>query len=103
MASVDAIPQGARFRLDPQVDVDTLDVPPFTKLLARAAQRYGIYVRDTSPVVILYAEDPLSIGSDPWIKAMAPAPWDVLRAFPWDKLQVTRTKLRQASGRPVQR
>jgi hypothetical protein len=88
--AVDAIPAGARFRLDPRVDVDSLDVPPFTRMLARAAQRYGIYVRDTSPVVTFYAEDPAGIGSDPWSGAIRPSAPEVLQAFPWHDLQVTR-------------
>jgi len=98
-----AIPAGARFRLDPKFDVDALDAPPFTKLLARAAQRYGIYVRDTSPTVVLYAEDPAAIGSDPWKAAITPSPAEVLRAFPWDHLQVTKMDLYTYSGQRVKR
>ncbi|MBE2317968.1 hypothetical protein DVA67_018450 [Solirubrobacter sp. CPCC 204708] len=101
--SVDAIPQGARFRLNPAFDVDALQAPAFVKLLARAAQRYGIYVRDTAPVVIFYAEDPASIGSDPWLKAMEPAAWEILRSFPWRELQVTRTQLWTHSRQRVAR
>lgn len=98
-----AIPGGARFRLDPRVDVDKLDVPPFTKMLARAAQRYGIYVRDTSPSVTFYGEDPASIGSDPWPKAIAPSAPEVLRAFPWKDLQVTQMDLWTYSNQRVNR
>jgi len=98
-----AIPAGARFRLDPRIDVEALKVPPFTRMLARAAQRYGIYVRDTSPAVIFYAEDPASIGSNPWVDAIQPSAPEVLRAFPWKDLQVTRMDLRTGSGERLQR
>jgi hypothetical protein len=101
--SAPAIPAGARFRLDPRVDVDALDVPPFTRMLARAAQRYGIYVRDTSPVVTFYAEDPASIGSDQWAKAIVPSAPEVLRAFPWKDLQVTRMELWTYSNQRIHR
>jgi hypothetical protein len=98
--AADAIPQGARFRLDPSVDVDALDLPPFTAMLARAAQRYGIYVRDTSPNVTLYGQDPVNLSPDPWPTAV-PSMSAALRAFPWDRLQVMQTTLLSAGGKPV--
>lgn len=98
-----AIPAGVRFRLDPKLDVDALDAPEFTKLLARAAQRYGIYVRDTSPAVVLYAEDPVAIGADPWARAITPSGPEVLRAFPWNRLQATKMDLWTYSGQRVKR
>jgi hypothetical protein len=99
----DAIPQGARFRLDPTVDVDALGLPPFTAMLARAAQRYGIFVRDTSAVVTLYAEDPTPLGENPWAEAIKPSAPEVLRAFPWERLQVMRMDLRTYGGKRVAR
>jgi hypothetical protein len=99
----DAIPQGARFRLDPAVDVEALDLPPFTAMLARAAQRYGILVRDTSAVVTLYAEDPTPLGENPWAQALDPSASEVLRAFPWDRLQVMRMDLRTYGNKAVSR
>ncbi len=96
-----AIPQGARFRLDPGVDVDSLAAPSFTKMIARAAQRYGIYVRDTSPVVTLYAQDPSNLGANAWPASITPSPAAVLQAFPWDRLQVTPMHLFTYSGKSV--
>ena len=88
-----AIPQGARFRLDPALDIDAMHLPRFTAMMARAAQRYGIFVRDTSPTVTFYAQDPLTMGSDPWPKAITPSPPEVLRSFPWEHLQVVHMDL----------
>jgi hypothetical protein len=99
----DAIPQGARFRLDPGLDVDALDLPPFTAMLARAAQRYGIIVRDTSAVVTLYGEDPTPLGENPWAQALKPSASQLLRAFPWDRLQVMQMDLRTYGNKPVSR
>jgi len=99
----DAIPQGARFRLDPNVDVDALGLPPFTAMLARAAQRYGIIVRDTSAVVTLYGEDPTPLGENPWAAALEPSASEVLRAFPWDRLQVMQMDLRTYGNKRVER
>ena len=96
-----AIPQGARFLLDPSLDVTSLGLPGFTAMLARAAQRYGIYVRDGSPVVTLYAQDPSNLRANPWPEAFRRSSSELLRAFPWDKLQVLPMDLRGYSGRRV--
>jgi hypothetical protein len=72
-------------------------------MLARAAQRYGILVRDTSAVVTLYAEDPTPTGGNPWAEAIKPSAAGVLRAFPWDRLQVMRMDLRTYGNKPVER
>ena len=55
----DCLPEGAHLRLDPGLDLSTLSLPPITRMLADAAQRYGMIVRDrTSHAVGFYAEDP---------------------------------------------
>ncbi len=46
----DCLPQGARLRLDPAVDIEALGLHPVAKTLARAAQEYGIIVRDRTRV-----------------------------------------------------
>ncbi len=58
----DAIPEGARFRLDPRLDLGRLDLPPVVLAIARAAQRYGIVLRDRSSTVAFYAEFPGGTG-----------------------------------------
>ncbi len=41
-----AIPEGTVFRLDPQLDIASLHLPRIIQMMAEAAQRYGIIVRD---------------------------------------------------------
>jgi len=85
-----AIPEGTRFRLDPDLDVESLPASPFVKMLARAAQEHGMVVRDTAGSVALFGEDPTPTGSDPW-SAVWQGGWpnQVLRGqFPWSRLQV---------------
>ena len=76
-------------------------LPRFTAMLAKAAQRYGIIVRDTSPVVTLYAQDPSNLGTNPWVTAITPSAPAVLDAFPWDRLQLMRMRLYTYSGQRV--
>lgn len=98
--SPDAIPEGAHFRLDPTLDLNSLDMPPFTRMMAEAAQRYGLIVNDrTLSVVTFRAEDPSPLmragqpnpyppmWTDPET-GKALIPWQLLAAFPWADLQL---------------
>jgi hypothetical protein len=88
-----AIPEGTRLRIDPALDLAALNLPAPVLAIARAAQRYGIVVRDRADAVAFYAEDPASIGSDPYPgllgsdypfrlqRLMAQFPWEHLQAF----------------------
>lgn len=97
--SVDAIPEGARFRLNPALDINSLNLPPFTKMMAVAAQKYGIIVNDrTLSSIAVRGEDP-----SPLIRAGLPnpytnlykdatgktlAPYQLMAKFPWSQLQL---------------
>jgi hypothetical protein len=90
-----AIPEGARFRLDPTLNIDALNLPPMTRMMAKAAQRYGMIVRDqTGHAISLFAENPAQYGTDPYTLPGgfygSPNPIAVMRAFPWDRLQLLK-------------
>jgi hypothetical protein len=89
------LPEGARLRLDPDLDLDSLDLPPAARTIAEAAQKYGVIVRDrTYHATAFYAEDPTPTGSDPYPKMFNwQLPSEVLLAFPWDRLQVMKMHL----------
>jgi hypothetical protein len=83
-----------RFRVDPRLDIAALHLPPIVRMLAEAAQRYGLVVRDKSANVTFYAEDPTPLGSNPYA---GPAgffggqyPNRLLERFPWSRLQALR-------------
>ena len=73
-------------------------------MIARAAQEYGLIVRDqTHHAIGLYAEDPLPLGKNPYYTHGVPAPagpfegqwpYALLARFPWNRLQVLLTSLR---------
>lgn len=91
--SPDAIPEGARLRLDPSVDVDALDMTPLGKAIARAAQQYGFLVVDTAGAVAVMAEsgqpEEQQTGVDPWDEILGDTPeYEQLRNFPWDRVEV---------------
>jgi hypothetical protein len=88
-ASPLAPPMGSILRLPASLNVDALAAPAYTKMLARAVQRYGMVLQDRSSKVAFYAEHPKPGAPDPYGAIFAPAnESDVLRTFPWDKLQV---------------
>ena len=45
-ASALSLPEGAHLRLEPGLDLAALHLPRLTLMMAEAAQRYGIYVRE---------------------------------------------------------
>jgi len=90
-----ALPEGARLRLDPALNLDRLNLPPVTQMIATAAQRYGIVVRDRAGVVAFYAQDPTPTGSDPYPGIFRNRyPDELLASFPWGRLQVLKLQVR---------
>jgi hypothetical protein len=100
----DAIEEGTRFRLPASLDLDSLGLTPYGKIVARAIQRYGAVVVDRScalgqtcfgpeaeskAAVAFYAEQPPNMSADPWrAKFGSRFPYGALANFPWDKVQV---------------
>lgn len=98
--SANAIPEGAHFRIDPNLDLSKLSMPPITRMIAQAAQTYGLIVNDqTGATVGFRAEDPT-----PLMRTGAPNPYGTyfanpatgqyvyptqfLASFPWSHLQL---------------
>jgi hypothetical protein len=84
------LPEGARVRLDPSLDIAALQLPRFVRLIASAAQRYGMVVRDqTHQAISLFAENPNPAAGDPYTKIFAgKTRSQLLSRFPWDRLMV---------------
>jgi hypothetical protein len=84
-----AIPEGTRFRLDPSLDLRSLNLSPPMLTIARAAQTYGMYVTDRGGAVALEVEQPTGRKRDPYSALFeGRSPADLMATFPWDKLQV---------------
>lgn len=54
---VEFIPEGARLQLDPKLDLDSLNLSPATKIVAKAMQKYGMYVGDNSSDFTIYFQN----------------------------------------------
>jgi hypothetical protein len=83
-----AIPEGTRFRLPASLDLSKLALPPVTRMIAVAAQKYGIIVRDHAGSVAFYGEDPTPTGNYLMKSLLGTlSPGQALSYFPWSKLQ----------------
>jgi hypothetical protein len=99
-SAANAIPEGARFRLPASLNLATINMPPITRMIAQAAQTYGLIVNDqTGASVGFRAEDPT-----PLMRQGQPNPYKttyfktstgvyqdpnfLLASFPWAYLQL---------------
>ena len=69
-----------------------------TKAMAKAAQRYGMIVRDqTAHAISFFAENPSQSLTNPYTGTGGlyggPDPTRVIQAFPWDRLQLVKMDL----------
>lgn len=92
-----ALPEGAHLRLAPTLDLAALHLPRVTLMIAEAAQRYGLFVRDYAPDVTFYAQDPIPTGTNPYAGPTGyfegQSPRELLANFPWSHLQVLKMHL----------
>ena len=51
------IPMGGRIQLDPAINVDTLNLTPACKIIAKALQEYGAFNGDYAGATVLYADN----------------------------------------------
>jgi hypothetical protein len=80
--------QGLRFRIKPSVDIASLGLSPQAEVIARALQRYGMYLGDNGGHTTLKLEDTrASGGRQRWALAssalcklpLTPQYWDVIK------------------------
>lgn len=87
--------------LDPKLDLAALHLPRLTLMIAEAAQRYGIFIRDRAGSVAFYAQDPTPTGTNPYqgphgyFEGRAPS--QLLVSFPWSHLELLRMDLHNIS------
>jgi hypothetical protein len=87
-----ALPEGARLRIDPRVDLATIPMSPLVRMMAVAGQKYGIVIRDrTYSTNAFVGEEPQPGQTNPFEAALDDRyPDAALKAFPWDRLQLMR-------------
>lgn len=95
--SLSSLPEGAHLRLEPSLNIASLSLPPITRMIAEAAQKYGIFVRSKAGNVDFYAQDPTPTGANPYTGPTGyfegKLPYQLLASFPWSSLQLLQMEL----------
>ncbi|MCF6148081.1 MAG: hypothetical protein E3K37_05425 [Candidatus Kuenenia sp.] len=87
-----ALPEGARLRLDPSLDLDSLGLTPAEKTIAKALQKYGMYLVDNGGEsgISIYAVDSRSVLTNPYEGLLPDEDYPELSGIPLDKFQVLK-------------
>lgn len=93
---------GARFRLDPSINISSLGLNSAGQAIARAAQTYGFVVWNGGSTVGITAENPISLTTrgltNPYTGALS---GNFMAGFPWDKLQALPADYGQSADTPA--
>jgi len=86
-----ALPEGARLRLDPTLDLSSLSLTPVEMIIAKAMQDYGIILFDDGSFgVSIEAIDPDSTLTNPYADSFGDTDFPELPNIPLDRLQLLK-------------
>jgi hypothetical protein len=89
-----ALKEGSLLQLDPRIDVSALAIPDWQKTIARALQRYGMYLVDEGGSLSLGAENPINRG-DLWAEVGLQGDSALFAPeFPWSAMRVLQPRPR---------
>ncbi len=86
----DAIPEGARLQLDPDLNLDTLGLTRYERIIAEAAQKYGMILADNGGGVELQAVHPMSYDHDAYAGTLPDRRYVYLNNIPLDRFEVLK-------------
>jgi hypothetical protein len=86
--SINSLPIGAHIQLNPNINVASLNLPTWEKVIATALQQYGAYVTDTGGSLAVEAESNLGRTYDAWANAGVPSTAPSLANLPWSSMHV---------------
>ncbi|GJF07456.1 hypothetical protein PSD17_64030 [Pseudonocardia sp. D17] len=84
-----ALPEGARVRLDPSLNLASLGLNKYELTIATAMQKYGMILGDTSGGFTVYAQNPQS-APGAFTGLLPDDTWVDLTKIPTDRLQVMK-------------
>ena len=93
-----ALKEGTLLQLDPRVRVAALPIPVWQKTIARALQRYGMYLVDGGGSLSIGAENTINRG-DVWGQlGLLGDSVKFSTSFPWGAMRVLRPRARWCKG-----
>jgi hypothetical protein len=92
-----SIPEGAHFRIDPNFNLSSVYMPHIVRLIAEAAQKYGLWVCLRGPNFGVDAQDPTPTKTNPFTGPggyfEGKSPEQLMAYFPWSHLQLLKMQL----------
>lgn len=89
-----AFREGTLLQLDPRIRVAELPIPDWQKTIARALQRYGMYLVDEGGTLSIRAENPVNRG-DLWASVgLTGDSASFSSSFPWSSMRVLEPRTR---------
>jgi len=88
-----ALPIGAHLQLDPNLDLNTLNLQPWERTIAEALQTYGMYCADTGFGIALSMLHGYSFQGDPYAGLLPPeaySGWAFLSKLPAQSFRVLK-------------
>lgn len=106
-ADPNCVPEGAQFRLDPKLNIASLHLPRLIRIMAVAAQKYGLIIDNRSSGVSVYDQSPTAYIADwgynpyfgPQNQPGTPGalyngwPTSEIMKFPWSHLELLKMHL----------
>ena len=89
----DAIPEGARIQLDPDLDLDSLSLTPYERTVAEALQEYGMILGDVGGGIELEGIHPMSATNNPYEGILPDEDYVYLPNIPIERFRVLKLPL----------
>ena len=85
-----AIPEGALVQLDPELNLDSLGLSGYERIIAKALQEYGMYCADDGGGLQLYAVNPICVKNNPYESIWGDQTLVFLDKIPADRFRILK-------------
>ncbi len=85
-----AIPEGALVQLDPELNLDSLGLNSYERIIAKALQEYGMYCADDGGGLQLYAVNPICVKNNPYENIWGDRTFVFLDKIPADRFRILK-------------
>jgi len=84
------LPEGARLQLNPALNLDSLNLNPYEKVIAKALQEYGMILGDDGGGIEIEVIHPMSAKINPWQGILPDSDYVYLRHIPLDEFRLLK-------------
>jgi hypothetical protein len=98
-----ALPEGAHLRLNPNLDLADIPMSPLVRMIAEAAQKYGVVLQNQTWSDTIFVTQQLTTNQQQSLvtdQLGGESPGQALAAFPWSQLELLQAPTCSAYGAP---